>query len=101
MLKQFHRIILLLNVTGRVSVTLSCISSTARVEMPAGALVLDLQDKTFKLSEGHLKSLQRFSVLIWAALSRICASVRGKIKTKVFDRILSPLNPSHAEDNIV
>lgn len=52
--------------------------------------------KTFKLAEGHLKSLQRFSELIWAALSRICASVWGKIKNKVSDRMLSPLNPSHA-----
>lgn len=55
--------------------------------------------KTFKLAEGHLKSLQRFSELIWAALSRICASVRSKIKNKVFDRMLSPLNPSWAEQN--
>lgn len=43
-----HNFFLLLNVTGRVSVTLSCISSTARVEMPAGALVLDLQDKNLQ-----------------------------------------------------
>ena len=43
-----HNFLLLLNVTGRVSVTLSCISSTARVEMPAGALVLDLQDKNLQ-----------------------------------------------------
>lgn len=52
MLKQSHGIILcvcvLLNVTGRVGVTLSYISSTARVEMPAGALVLDLQDKNLQ-----------------------------------------------------
>lgn len=53
--------------------------------------------KTFILDEGHLKSLQRFSELIWAALSRICASVRSKIKNKVFDRMLSLLNPSQAE----
>lgn len=39
--------------------------------------------KTFKLAEGHLKSLQRFPELIWAALSRICASVReAKLKTR-------------------
>lgn len=56
--------------------------------------------KTFKLAEGHLKSLQRFSELIWAALSQICASVRGKIKNKVFERMLSPFNPSHAQDSI-
>lgn len=43
-----HNFLLLLNVTGRVSVTLSYISSTARVEMPAGALVLDLQDKNLQ-----------------------------------------------------
>ena len=43
-----HNFLLLLNVTGRVSVTLSRISSTARVEMPAGALVLDLQDKNLQ-----------------------------------------------------
>lgn len=45
---SLHNFLLLLNVTGRVSVTLSCISSTARVEMPAGALVLDLQDKNLQ-----------------------------------------------------
>lgn len=56
--------------------------------------------KTFKLAEGHLKSLQRFSELIWAALSRICASAWGKIKNKVFDRMLSPFNPSHAKGSI-
>lgn len=55
--------------------------------------------KTFKLAEGHLKSLQRFPELIWAALSRISASMRSKIKNKVFDRMLSPLNPSRAEQN--
>lgn len=45
---SLHNFFLLLNVTGRVSVTLSCIGSTARVEMPAGALVLDLQDKNLQ-----------------------------------------------------
>lgn len=43
-----HNFLLLLNVTGRVSVTLSGVSGTARVEMPAGALVLDLQDKNLQ-----------------------------------------------------
>lgn len=55
--------------------------------------------KTFKLAEGHLKSLQRVYELIWAVHSRICASVRGKIKNKVFDRMLFHFNPCNAKGN--
>lgn len=43
-----------------------------------------------------LNLFKGFSELIWAALSRICARVRGKIKNKVFDWMLSTLNPSLA-----